>query len=123
VDFDSRCFGQFAHLICECRASHHAVSRQKLPDFEAPNRTHLQLTTSTVAAGPSCVAVEVSMSFIGWLRATPKISTAEFHENFGRRVVVLNEAKEAAELLQALARPCRTPEAVALDHLIDHGAR
>ncbi len=59
------------------------------------------------------------------MSATPKIFRAEFQENFERRVVVLNEAnsEEAAELFQALARPCRTPEAVALDHLIDHSAR
>jgi hypothetical protein len=56
--------------------------------------------------------------------ATTKISAAELQDNFGRRVVVLNEAnsEEAAELFHALARPCRTPEAVVLDHLIDGDA-
>lgn len=55
--------------------------------------------------------------------ATPKTS-AELQDHFGRRVVMLNEAnaEEAAELFHALARPSRTPEAVALDHLMDGDA-
>ncbi len=42
-----------------------------------------------------------------------------------RRVVVLSEttSDEAAELFQALANQSQTPEAVALGHLIDDGAR
>jgi prevent-host-death family protein len=42
-----------------------------------------------------------------------------------RRVVVLNEmtADEAAEFIQALANAPKTPEAVALDHLMDDDAR
>jgi prevent-host-death family protein len=41
-----------------------------------------------------------------------------------RRVVVLNQATpdEAAELLEALANAPKTPEAVALDHLMDDTA-
>jgi prevent-host-death family protein len=42
-----------------------------------------------------------------------------------RRVVVLSEttSDEAAELFRALANAPRTPEAVALDHLMDDDAR
>ncbi|MBY0566046.1 MAG: type II toxin-antitoxin system Phd/YefM family antitoxin [Hyphomonadaceae bacterium] len=42
-----------------------------------------------------------------------------------RRVVVLNEttSDEAAQLFQALANGPPTPEAVALDHLMDDNAR
>lgn len=42
-----------------------------------------------------------------------------------RQVIVLNEttSDEAAELFQALANAPRTPEAVALDHLMDDDAR
>ena len=41
-----------------------------------------------------------------------------------RQVVVLNEtsADEAAELIRALAAAPKTPEAVALDHLMDEDA-
>ena len=52
------------------------------------------------------------------MSARTKISTGEFHAS---KVLVLNEAtsEEAAGLFQAPANAPGTPEAVALDHLMD----